>query len=67
MHWTISVFLFVVWALGLATDYTGSGLIHILPMVGIAVVLVRLLDRQPNHSMRTASAKSNNNVIQFQK
>jgi len=67
MFWTISIFLFVVWVLGLATDYTGSGLIHILPMVSIAVVLVRLIDRRPDRSLSPASAKTNNNVIQLQK
>jgi len=67
MFWTFSVFLFVVWALGLATDHTGSGLIHILPMVSVAVVLVRLLDRRPARSLTAVTAKTNSNVIELQK
>jgi hypothetical protein len=43
MLWTIGVILFVLWALGLATAYTMSGLIHLLLVVAIAVVIVRVI------------------------
>jgi hypothetical protein len=33
--WTIAVILFVLWALGLTTAYTASGLIHILLVLAI--------------------------------
>jgi hypothetical protein len=39
MLWTIFVVLLVLWALGMATAYTASGLIHVL-LVFAAVVLV---------------------------
>jgi hypothetical protein len=43
MLWTIAVILFLLWALGLATAYTASGLIHILLVVAIIVVLLRVI------------------------
>jgi len=43
MLWT-AILLGVIWALGLVIGFTGSGLIHILPLLAIAIVLVRLLD-----------------------
>jgi hypothetical protein len=43
MLWTIAVILFVMWALGLVTAYTTSGLIHILLVLAIAVVLIRVI------------------------
>jgi hypothetical protein len=43
MLWTICVILLVLWALGMATSYTASGLIHILLVVAVVIFLVRLL------------------------
>lgn len=43
MLWTIAVILFLLWALGLATAYTASGLIHILLVFAIIVVLLRVI------------------------
>ena len=43
MLWTICVILLVLWALGMATSYTASGLIHILLVVAVVVVVIRLL------------------------
>lgn len=43
MLWTIAVILLILWALGLATAYTASGLIHILLVVAIVVVLIRVI------------------------
>jgi len=43
MLWTIAVILFVLWALGLVTAYTASGLIHILLVLAIIVVLIRVI------------------------
>jgi uncharacterized membrane protein YtjA (UPF0391 family) len=42
MLWTICVILLVLWALGMATSYTASGLIHILLVVAVVVMLIRL-------------------------
>jgi hypothetical protein len=41
--WTIAVILLVLWALGLMTSYTMSGMIHILLVVAIVVVLFRVI------------------------
>ncbi len=38
MLWTIAVILLILWALGLTTAYTASGLIHILLVLAIVVV-----------------------------
>jgi Family of unknown function (DUF5670) len=42
MLWTICIILLVLWALGMATSYTASGLIHILLVVGLVVLVLRL-------------------------
>jgi uncharacterized membrane protein YtjA (UPF0391 family) len=43
MLWTICVILLVLWALGMATSYTASGLIHILLVVALIVFVIRLV------------------------
>jgi hypothetical protein len=43
MLWTIAVILFVLWALGLVTAFTSSGLIHILLVLAIVIVLFRVI------------------------
>src|ERR1017187_1120225 len=42
MLWTICVVLLVLWALGMATSYTASGLIHILLVLALVVMVIRL-------------------------
>jgi hypothetical protein len=42
MLWTICVILLVLWALGMATSYTASGLIHLLLLVGLVILVIRL-------------------------
>lgn len=43
MLWTIFVILLVLWALGMATSYTASGLIHVLLVIALVVLVVRLI------------------------
>ncbi len=43
MLWTICVILLVLWALGMVTSYTASGLIHILLVIALVVMVVRLI------------------------
>jgi hypothetical protein len=43
MLWTIALIVFVLWALGLTTAYTASGLIHVLLVLAIVVVLSRVI------------------------
>ncbi len=43
MLWTIAVILIVLWLLGLVTNYTMGGFIHILLIVAIVVVLIRII------------------------
>ena len=43
MLWTIFVILLVLWALGMATSYTASGLIHILLVIAVVVLVIRLI------------------------
>ena len=48
MLWTIFVVLLVLWALGLVSDYTLGGYIHILLIIAIAVLLIRIIQgRKP--------------------
>ncbi len=43
MLWTISVILLVLWVLGLVSNYTMGGFIHVLIVIAIVVVLVRII------------------------
>jgi len=43
MLWTICVILLILWALGMVTAYTASGLIHILLVVALVILVIRLL------------------------
>ena len=43
MLWTICIILLVLWALGMATAYTGGGLIHLLLLVAVVVLVFRLI------------------------
>jgi hypothetical protein len=43
MLWTISVILIILWALGLISNYTMGGFVHILLVIAIIVVLLNLI------------------------
>ncbi len=43
MIWTVVVILLALWALGMVTSYTMSGLIHILLAVALVTVLIRVI------------------------
>ena len=43
MLWTIAVILFILWAVGLTTAYTASGLIHILLVLAVIALLFNLI------------------------
>lgn len=45
---TLAVILIVMWLLGMVTQYTVGGFIHILLVIAIVVVLVRIIQgRRP--------------------
>lgn len=43
MLWTLSVILVVLWALGLVSNYTMGGFLHILLVIAVIVVALRLI------------------------
>ncbi|HYA85570.1 MAG TPA: lmo0937 family membrane protein [Nitrospirota bacterium] len=43
MLWTIAVVMIILWVLGLVSNYTMGGFIHILLVIAIVVVLVRVI------------------------
>ncbi len=43
MLWTLFIILLVLWLLGLVTNYTLGGLIHILLVLAVIVLVIRLL------------------------
>jgi uncharacterized membrane protein YtjA (UPF0391 family) len=43
MLWTICVILLILWALGMVTSYTASGMIHLLLVVGLVILVIRLI------------------------
>ena len=48
MLWTITVLLFVMWLIGMISNYTMGGFIHILLLLAIVTMLVRIIQgRRP--------------------
>ena len=48
MLWTITVLLFLMWLVGMVTNYTLGGFIHLLLIIALAVVLIRIIQgRRP--------------------
>ena len=48
MLYTIAIILIVLWLLGLVSSYTMGGFIHILLVVGVAVLLIEFtMGRHP--------------------
>jgi len=43
MLYTIAAILIILWLLGLVTDYTMGGFIHVLLVIAIVVVLIRII------------------------
>jgi hypothetical protein len=43
MLWTLFVILLVLWLLGMVSNYTMNGFIHILLVVAVVVMLIRLI------------------------
>lgn len=43
MLWTIFTILLVLWLLGMVSNYTMGGFIHVLLVVAIAVFLIRVI------------------------
>ena len=43
MLWTVFAILLVLWLLGVVTDFTMGGFIHVLLILAIAVVLFRVI------------------------
>ena len=43
MLWTITIVLFILWIVGLVSNYTMGGWIHILLVLAIIVVIFNLL------------------------
>ena len=48
MLWTITVLLFLMWLIGMVTNYTLGGFIHLLLLLAIVTVLIRVIQgRRP--------------------
>jgi hypothetical protein len=43
MLWTIFTVLLVLWLLGMVSNYTMGGFIHVLLVVAIAIFLIRVI------------------------
>lgn len=43
MLWTIFVVLLVLWLLGVVSDVTLGGFIHVLLIIAVAVILIRVI------------------------
>jgi hypothetical protein len=43
MLWTIFTILLVLWLLGMVSNYTMNGFIHVLLVIAIAVLLIRII------------------------
>jgi len=48
MLWTITVLLFVLWLVGMVSNYTMGGLIHLLLLIAVVTMLIRIIQgRRP--------------------
>lgn len=47
MLWTIFVILLILWLLGLVTNYTMNGFIHVLLVIAVVVLIIRLIQGRP--------------------
>lgn len=48
MLWTLTVILFVLWLIGMVSNYTMGGLIHLLLLIAVITFLVRIIQgRRP--------------------
>lgn len=43
MLWTVAVILAIMWLLGLVSNYTMGGFIHVLLVIAVIVVLVNII------------------------
>jgi hypothetical protein len=48
MLWTITIILFVLWLVGMVSNYTMGGLIHLLLLIAVITFLIRIIQgRRP--------------------
>ena len=48
MLWTITIILFVLWLIGMVSNYTMGGLIHLLLLIAVITFLIRIIQgRRP--------------------
>jgi hypothetical protein len=48
MLWTLTVLLFVLWLIGMVSNYTMGGLIHLLLLIAVVTMLIRIIQgRRP--------------------
>jgi hypothetical protein len=48
MLWTITILLFVLWLIGMVSNYTMGGLIHLLLLIAVVTMLIRIIQgRRP--------------------
>jgi len=46
MLWTIAALLFLLWMIGIISNYTLGGFIHVLLLLALASVLIRVIQGQ---------------------
>jgi hypothetical protein len=44
MLWTIAVVMLILWGLGLVSNYTMGGFVHVLLIIAIVVILVQVIN-----------------------
>jgi hypothetical protein len=48
MLWTLTIILFVLWLIGMVSNYTMGGLIHLLLLIAVITFLIRIIQgRRP--------------------
>jgi hypothetical protein len=56
MLFTLSIALCLLWAFGVLSSFTMGGLVHILPPVAVAVLMLRLVRKSPEPATIPARA-----------
>ena len=55
MLYTLAVILIVIWLLGLVSDLTGGGVIHVLLLLAAILVIVQLIQGRKKHGKNLKS------------
>ena len=57
MLYTLAVILIVIWVLGLVSDLTGGGVIHLLLLAAVIMIVAQLIQGRKRHRRKNLKLK----------